>query len=90
MKIFACTLALCLTGGCASTTPNYDAKFGDAVRAARLSMTINPDAGKSADQVAGMDGESARNIILQYQGTFAAPPPVTNVNMKDGGAGHAR
>jgi hypothetical protein len=90
MKAFALALALCLTGGCVSPTPNYDAKFGDAVRAARLNMTINPDAGRTPDAVTGMDGASARTTISQYQGTFAAPPPVSNVHMKDGGIGQGR
>ena len=90
MKLLATIFALGLIAGCASTTPNYDAKFGDAVRAARLAMTINPDAGKSPDAVSGMDGAAARNTILQYQDTFAAPPPVTNVKMNDGAGGRAR
>ena len=72
-------LLITLLAGCASVTPNYDAKFGDAVREARLKMTINPNAGKTADQAAGMDGKSARETIILYQGTYKAPPPVVNV-----------
>jgi hypothetical protein len=71
-----------LLGGCTSyaqITPNYDAKFGDAVRQARLQMTINPNAGRNPDQALGMDGISARNGMLLYQGTSEVPPPVTNV-----------
>lgn len=73
--------ALLLTGlaGCAAVTPNYDAKFGNAVREAKLKMTINPDAGKSPDQALGMDGKSAKEAITLYQGTFKAPPPAVNV-----------
>lgn len=73
-------ILLALLGGCAtSITPNYDAKFGDAVREARLKMTINPDAGTNQDQVSGMDGKSARETIMLYQGTYKAPPPTVNV-----------
>ena len=72
-------LPLALLAGCAPVTPKYDAKFGDAVREAKRKMTINPDAGKNPDQVLGMDGKSARESILLYQGTYKAPPPVTNV-----------
>ncbi|MES2977145.1 MAG: hypothetical protein V4731_01880 [Pseudomonadota bacterium] len=69
-----------LLGGCANTTtPIYDAKFGDAVRQARLQMTINPDAGKNPDQALGMDGVSSREAVMLYQGTFKTPPPVVNV-----------
>ena len=76
--------ALLLTGlasltGCASVTPNYDAKFGNAVREAKLRMTINPDAGKNPDQVRGMDGKAAAETIILYQGTYKAPPPAVNV-----------
>ncbi len=78
MNKLACALLLGLMAGC-STTPNYDAKFGDAVREARLKMTINPDAGNNPDQVTGMDGRAAREAVILYQGTFKAPPPVVNV-----------
>jgi hypothetical protein len=83
--LFASFAFLALAG--CSTTPDYDAKFGDAVREARLAMIIDPDAGKNADQALGMDGKSARNAILLYQGTFKAPPPVTNVINIGGNAG---
>ncbi|HYD95489.1 MAG TPA: hypothetical protein VEC01_09195 [Noviherbaspirillum sp.] len=73
VALIAALLAAC------STTPNYDAKFGDAVREARLKMTLNPDAGKNAEATDGMDGKSAKEAVTRYQGTFKAPPPVTNV-----------
>ena len=65
--------------GCASTTPEYDKRFGDAVRLARQQMTINPEAGNRADPVAGLDGPSAREAVQRYQDSFKAPPPVNNV-----------
>lgn len=72
-------LLLTVLAGCASVTPNYDAKFGDAVREAKLKMTINPDAGKNPDPVSGMDGKSAREAIANYQLTYRSPPPAVNV-----------
>lgn len=78
MKTHIGTLFLCLLAGC-STTPNYDAKFGDAVREARMHMTLNPHAGKNAETVVGMDGKSAKEAMTRYQNTFKEPPPVTNV-----------
>ena len=68
-----------LLAGCASVTPNYDAKFGNAVREARLKQTINPDAGKNPDQVVGTDGKTAKETMQVYQDSFKAPPPVVNV-----------
>lgn len=89
MKKIALTLLLGLVAGC-STTPNYDAKFGDAVREARMQMTINPDAGTNPDQALGLDGKSAREAMVLYQGTFKAPPPVTNVINIGGGIGSGK
>jgi len=78
MNKLTVALMAALLAGC-STTPNYDAKFGDAVREARMKMTLNPDAGKDTDTVVGMDGKSAKEAVTRYQGSFKAPPPVTNV-----------
>lgn len=89
MKKIALTLLLGLVAGC-STTPNYDAKFGDAVREARMQMTINPDAGTNPDKALGLDGKSAREAMVLYQGTFKAPPPVTNVINIGGGIGSGK
>lgn len=77
VRLLAASIALA-TAAC-STTPNYDMKFGDAVREARMNMTINPDAGKNADQVAGMDGKSGKEALKLYQDSFKEPPPVINV-----------
>lgn len=79
MKKYAIALLICLLAACSTTTPDYDKKFGDAVREARLKMTINPDAGKNPDQAAGMDGKAAREAVILYQGTFKTPPPAVNV-----------
>jgi hypothetical protein len=85
MNKLAIALLLAMTAACASVTPQYDARFGDAVREAKLRMTINPDAGKNPDAVAGMDGRSAHEAVTLYQGTFKTPPPVTNIINIGGG-----
>jgi hypothetical protein len=79
-------LLLTQLAGCMSTTPEYDKRFGDAVRQSRLQMTINPDAGRTADAALGLDGPSAREALVRYQGSFKTPPPVTNV-INIGGSG---
>jgi hypothetical protein len=79
IKLLAPVL-LALLGGCAvSTTPNYDLRFGDAVREARQRMTLNPNAGSNPDSVSGMDGRASREAIVRYQDSFKTPPPVVNV-----------
>lgn len=82
-------IAASLLAGCASVTPNYDARFGDALREAKLKMTINPDAGRSSDNTVGLDGRAAKEAITVYQGTFKAPPPAVNVINIGGGIGGA-
>jgi hypothetical protein len=90
MNKSAIALLLTLLTGCASVTPNYDAKFGDAVREAKQKMIIHPDAGRNPDQVLGMDGKSARETMILYQGTYKAPPPAVNVINIGGGMGGSK
>lgn len=90
MNKLAITLLLGLLGGCSTATPHYDARFGDAVREAKLKMIINPDAGKNPDQVSGMDGRAARESVILYQDTFKAPPPTVNVINIGGSIGSAK
>ncbi len=84
MKKLPIALLLCLLAAC-TTTPDYDRKFGDAVREAKLKMTITPDAGKNPDLAMGLDGKAARNTLVRYQDTFKAPPAATNVTNIGGG-----
>lgn len=66
----ACTLVV----GCASTTPELDAKFGDAVRASRERQALTPTASVSKDPVLGIDGKAAVNAQERYQDSFKSPP----------------
>jgi hypothetical protein len=92
MKKHAIALLLFCLAACSTTTPDYDGKFGNAVREAKLKMTINPDAGKNPDQAAGMDGKAANDAIIRYQNTFKLPPPTANItniggSLSSGGGG---
>lgn len=62
-----------------STTPHYDAFYGDAVRQNRIAMTADPAASSRRDPVAGMDGLAAKEATTRYLQTFKEPPPVVNV-----------
>ena len=86
MKIFTVLAAALLAAGCAET-PHYDARFGEALRDARLAMTIDPNAGAKADEVKGIDGRAGKETIKRYQDSFKEPPPVTNVINIGGGMG---
>ncbi len=59
--------------GCMAPTPHYDEKFGEAVRAAVAQQTVNPDASRNTDPVAGLDGKAADQTINNYDKSFAAP-----------------
>ena len=78
MRTLPLLTALALLAGCASSTPNYDMRFGDAVRQARQAMAINPGPA-SADPLTGMDGKAALDATGRYHESFKTPPPVVNV-----------
>ena len=68
-----------LLGGCASTTPQLDARFGNALRAADAAQVIDPAAARNANPVAGLDGRSAAAAQARYEhaaGSAGAPPSV--------------
>ncbi|PQP02227.1 hypothetical protein C5614_03045 [Massilia phosphatilytica] len=88
MKILTVSAMALLTAGCA-VTPNYDMRFGEAVREARLAMTIDPNAGAQPDQAKGIDGRAAKEAAKRYHDSFKEPPPVVNV-INIGGAIGAR
>ena len=76
--------ATVLLAGCSTTTtPHYDARFGEAVRSARTQMTINPDAGLAvglgADGATGMDGRATRHAMERYEQSYKTPPQAINV-----------
>ena len=73
---------LTLAGGltaCVEPAPRYEAEFGNATRATLNAQIINPDAGNNPDPVAGLDGRAARDVINNYQKSFAEPKPTENV-----------
>jgi PBP1b-binding outer membrane lipoprotein LpoB len=69
-----------LLGGCATEpAPYLESRLGEAVRAARVQQTIDLDASKNTDPVAGMDGTSAKTSIERYYKSFEAPPPTFTI-----------
>jgi predicted Zn-dependent protease len=79
-------LSAVLLAACSTTlTPDYDQRFGDAVRQARTRQTLNPTASANPDPVLGLDGKAAQEGIHLYHDSFKSPPPVVNVINIGGG-----
>jgi hypothetical protein len=69
-------LVLLACAGCQvnPTTPQWDARFGSATRAAFAQQIIDPDAARAHTSVNGIDGASAALAQQRYRKSFAEPP----------------
>lgn len=77
--------------GCATTTPHLDENFGQAVNQARAQQTVNPDASRNTDPVAGMEGKAAQAVVDTYhEGLRQAPAPATVINIGGELSGQSR
>jgi len=87
-KLLIISLGLLALSGCATTTPTLDDHFGIAVNAAKAQQTLNPDASRNPDPVAGIDGTPAVDAVGEYYNSFKAPAPTFPVlNIGTGGGG---
>ncbi|WUR12966.1 hypothetical protein E7V67_025295 [[Empedobacter] haloabium] len=70
------TVILLACAGCQAipTTPQWDARFGAATRAAFAQQVLNPDAARARTTVDGIDGASAALAQQRYRKSFAEPP----------------
>ena len=69
----------------ATTTPHLDQYFGQAVNQARAQQTINPDASRNTDPVAGIDGKAGKAVVDRYyKGMEQEPAPATVINIGGG------
>jgi hypothetical protein len=71
---------------CATSTPYLDSRFGTAVNTARALQTMNPEASRNRDPVAGIDGNSAKDSIDRYHESFKAPPRTFEVLLSTSGS----
>lgn len=56
-----------------TTTPVYDAHFGEAVRTVRAMQTLNPNASMNTDPVTGVDARSATYALDRYNSSYRSP-----------------
>lgn len=76
--------------GCASGSPDYDSRFGDAARALRAQQLIDPAAPqRHAGKTPPGDGRTVREGMVQQLESFRAPPqpPVITLGVGTGGSG---
>lgn len=71
--IFLAMLAASLAG-CLSPTPVLDSRFGESMTALKAQQTLNPDASRNDDPVAGIDGKAAKGALDNYRDRFRTPP----------------
>lgn len=66
--------AVALTGCQATTTPDIDARFGEAGTMIKAQQTLNPDASRNTNPVTGIDGKAAKGAMDNYRDSFRKPP----------------
>lgn len=65
---------LALSGCAATTTPQTDARHGEAMTMLKAQQTINPEASRNTNPVAGVDGKAAKGALDNYRDSFRKPP----------------
>jgi hypothetical protein len=78
LTAFVCRAALIapvcfLLGGCLSSSPIWDAHFGEAARATTQAQIINPHAGEQKPSTSGVDGRAAVSSMNAYNKSFQSP-----------------
>ena len=56
-----------------STSPAWDARFGEASRVVAAQQVIDPAASSKAGPVSGVDGKAAQAAMNEYVKSFAQP-----------------
>ncbi|RKE25922.1 hypothetical protein B0G76_7498 [Paraburkholderia sp. BL23I1N1] len=62
--------------GCLTSTPHWDAHFGETIQQITAAQILSPQASSNTDPVAGLDGGAAAASMFHYSKTFAQPPIV--------------
>ncbi len=73
--------------GCMTSTPIWDAHFGEAERAVMQAQIIDPHAVEHAQSAPGVDGKSAVSAMNTYEKSFQQPTPSPNAFVIGVGSG---
>lgn len=68
-----------LAAGCVQRAPYLESQMGNSLNLIKAQQTINPEASRNTDPVAGMDGKAAKSGYDHYQKSFRSPEPQSNV-----------
>lgn len=83
------TILLALLGGCAATSPNWDARFGDGVRVLKAQQLIDPQAPeRNAQAMQPADGRTVREGMQRHVETYRSPPPTNIISIGVGAGGN--
>jgi hypothetical protein len=96
MQVFQGSLTVLATlalAGCASTSPAFDARFGDSVRVIQAQQTLDANApARNADRGVRSDGRAAAEANGRYVDSFKAPAPpaAPSITLNAGNASNGR
>ncbi|MFM0128490.1 hypothetical protein [Paraburkholderia sediminicola] len=79
IRVALCAGVVTTLAGCLSSTPHWDATFGDAVNQLKAMQTLNPQASANTDPVSGIDGTAAVAAQKGYAKSFTTPTPPANM-----------
>ena len=86
--LLAAATAVLGAGCAASTSPDYDSRFGDASRSLRAQQLIDANAPtRNADARPATDGRTMREAMDRQVESFRQPPPTNIINIGVGGGG---
>lgn len=90
MRRAALVAPVCVAlNGCMSSTPIWDAHFGQALKAVTQAQIIDPHAGEHTDAPQSMDGKSAASAMNNYDKSFQQPAPTPNAFVIGVGSGNS-
>jgi hypothetical protein len=86
--ILTAVAALVVVLGCTSPPGQnqqtlLEKNWGRSFETTKYNQILNPEAGRNAEPVEGLDGEAAEANTAKYRQGFTAeaPPPVDNINL---------
>ena len=91
-KLASLTGAIVFFGltGCVATSPDWDARFGEAARTVAAQQVIAPEASLNPSPVKGIDGKAAQGAMGEYAKSFAQPTRQADAFTIDVGGGSGR